>query len=156
MNRNSTVLPLFAVFLGLLTQSAHAAPASGCIFSTDERSMALHDGIIAACTAIIDKPGGADDARMSAHQNRATSFRLRGEFGAAIADFDEAVRYCRKLRKCNIQALYNSRAIARLRKGDIENALSDLAEALRLDPNYALAYVTRGLVWWELGKPDMP
>jgi tetratricopeptide (TPR) repeat protein len=47
-----------------------------------------------------------------------------------------------------------SRALAWQRKADREKALSDYAEAIRLNPDDALAYNNRGILWRELGDID--
>jgi len=49
---------------------------------------------------------------------------------------------------------YVSRAIAWQRKAQRDKALSDYAEAIRLNPDDALAYNNRGILWRELNDVD--
>lgn len=49
---------------------------------------------------------------------------------------------------------YNNRGNAYLKKGDLDLAMADYNEALRLDPNYAFAYHNRGLVYGRKGDQD--
>jgi Tfp pilus assembly protein PilF len=41
----------------------------------------------------------------------------------------------------------NGRAFIYIKKGEFDKALEDCNEAIRLDPNYASAYKTRGIVY---------
>jgi tetratricopeptide (TPR) repeat protein len=49
---------------------------------------------------------------------------------------------------------YVSRALAWQRKAEREKALSDYAEAIRINPDDALAYNNRGILWRELKEVD--
>ena len=42
---------------------------------------------------------------------------------------------------------YNGRGTAWEDKGDLDRALADLSEAIRLDPRHADSYINRGVVW---------
>jgi tetratricopeptide (TPR) repeat protein len=44
----------------------------------------------------------------------------------------------------NVPVLYNNRGIAYRAKGDLDRAISDYSEAIRLDPSYDIAYFNRG------------
>ena len=46
------------------------------------------------------------------------------------------------------------RALALDRKGDLDGALADLSEAIRLNPDDSLAYSDRGVLWREKGDID--
>jgi tetratricopeptide (TPR) repeat protein len=48
---------------------------------------------------------------------------------------------------------YNNRAIAMRNRGDLDRAVADYTEAIKIDPGYALAYSNRGVVW--LDKRDV-
>lgn len=74
------------------------------------------------------------------HTRRGLAWYARGDYGKAIADFDEAIR----LDPTNASH-YNNRAAARLGKGEDERAIADFTEAIRLDPSNAAAYYGRGL-----------
>jgi len=47
-----------------------------------------------------------------------------------------------------------SSGIAYIKKGDYDRAIADLTQAIRLDPNYADAYISRGSVYNEKGDYD--
>ena len=51
---------------------------------------------------------------------------------------------------------YHHRGFAYFRKGDLDRALSDLEDAIRLNPKYALAYATRGMVFEKKGSSREP
>ena len=49
---------------------------------------------------------------------------------------------------------YNFRAVARHDKHDLDRALADFDQAVRLDPNYANAFNNRGIAWQAKGNLD--
>lgn len=51
----------------------------------------------------------------------------------------------------SIEVLYNNRAAARLKIQDFEGALSDVETALRNNPNYTQAEITKGLIEMQQG-----
>lgn len=69
-----------------------------------------------------------------------------GEFEAALADYNEAIRI-----DPNYAKAYNNRGLVRSDLGDFQAAIADYSEAIRLNPNLALAYNNRGLVRRNLG-----
>jgi tetratricopeptide (TPR) repeat protein len=50
---------------------------------------------------------------------------------------------------------FRNRGIAWSEKGDIDRALADFSEAIRLDPKAAASYYARGDAW-SAAKPGMP
>jgi tetratricopeptide (TPR) repeat protein len=107
--------------------------------------------------------------------------RLNGDYTAAIAAYDEALRldpeyepaltnrgisyrethdYKAALRdfteviRLNPQALaaYNNRASTYAAKGDVDAAVADLRECLRLEPNYADAHYNLGTYLFRVGR----
>ena len=47
---------------------------------------------------------------------------------------------------------YYNRGYAYRKKGDMDRAIADYTEALRLDPKYAIAYNNRGLAYSDKGE----
>src|SRR3569833_704776 len=45
--------------------------------------------------------------------------------------------------------MYNNRGLAWMAKGDMDRAIADFDEAVRLDPNYVDVYFNRGDAWEE-------
>ena len=50
---------------------------------------------------------------------------------------------------------YNNQGIAHYQRGEYEEAIADYSEAIRLDPNHAIAHGNRGDVYRELGEPQL-
>jgi tetratricopeptide (TPR) repeat protein len=51
-----------------------------------------------------------------------------------------------------IASIHNNRAFAYQGKGQLEKALMDYNEAIRIEPKYAIAYSIRGSAYSSLGK----
>ena len=100
---------LFSVHPGLAQ-----SPWTDCAAKTS-------DLIIAGCTRIL--AGGSKTPvreRVLAYINRGIAYYDRGELDRALADYTSAIRLDSK----NAEALSN-RADLKLRKGDIESAITD-------------------------------
>jgi lipoprotein NlpI len=67
----------------------------------------------------------------------------RGDFDVAIESFTLAIK-AGDLSKEDLAAAYNNRGIAYGAKGDQDRAIQDYNEAIRLNPNDAVAYNNRG------------
>jgi tetratricopeptide (TPR) repeat protein len=83
---------------------------------------------------------GEPELKASALNARASAWVLKGEYGRAIADYDEAIRprpHC-------LGILYNNRAETRLLAGDIWQAIEDCDLAIQLDPKLPDSYFIRG------------
>jgi lipoprotein NlpI len=59
-----------------------------------------------------------------------------------------------KYKDHDLAVLYVSRGIAYQDVGDLDRAMADLTEAIRLDPKYAEAYYNRGEVWLDAREFD--
>jgi tetratricopeptide (TPR) repeat protein len=93
----------------------------------------------------IDELVGAErfgdvELKASALNTRASAWVLKGEYGRAIADYDEAIR----LRPHCLGILYNNRAETRLLAGDIREAIEDCDLATQFEPKLPDAYFIRG------------
>ena len=49
---------------------------------------------------------------------------------------------------------YNSSGVKLFERGQAEEALAEYNEAIRLDPNFAVAYFNRGQTYFALGQPE--
>jgi tetratricopeptide (TPR) repeat protein len=73
---------------------------------------------------------------------------------------DEAISACNRLISAGdlgnfaAPAFYN-RGTAYAQKSDLDAAVKDFNEALRLDPSFAAAYTGCGTAYWLRGKPDL-
>ena len=134
--------------LGLDTQQPDAAaaraddatcvfPVSGSILDRD-----TIDRVIAACTTLIEAPGGGDEARAQIYLQRGSMFRRIGKFDSALADFGLSIKYDPKS-----AAAYTGRGNAYRGLGQFDEAIADHSEAIRLDPNNPEAYNNRGNAW---------
>ena len=115
-------------------QAARATPRdiAACAQTKD------NDAAIAGCTRIIDDSKVKPKGRVAAYYNRGNAHSAKGDFAAAIADYDEAI----KLDPKNASALTN-RGTAHSEKGDADAALADFDEAIKRNPRYASAYFNR-------------
>src|SRR3989338_687728 len=76
------------------------------------------------------------------------------EFNIADATIKNEV-YLRNLTRQETMALvYNNRGIAWRRKGNLDNAIADFNNSIRLNPNFAEAYNNRGAAWAIKGNLD--
>jgi tetratricopeptide (TPR) repeat protein len=77
----------------------------------------------------------------------------------AGADPDAGIPACTRLldhpsKGTNVPAVYNQRAVAKVRKGDLDGAVKDVTSALDRNPNYADAYKNRGIARHIRGAYD--
>ena len=97
-----------------------------------------NDAAIAGCTRVIDDSKVKPKGRADAYYNRGNAHSAKGDFAAAIADYDEAI----KLDPKNASALTN-RGTAHSEKGDADAAVADFDEAIKRNPRFASAYFNR-------------
>ena len=84
-----------------------------------------------------------------AYEGRGRIALRHGDFGRAIADFDEAIHL-----NPNRASLYRDRALARRLNGDLELAIADYDEAIAHAPKLAAPYHQRGLALAATGDLD--
>ena len=98
--------------------------------------------VIAACTALINSPGGSAENRSLVHLQRGAMYRRLGKFELAIADFTMSIHYDPK------SALaYTGRGNAHRGLHQIDESIADHSKAIELDPTYVEAYSNRGNAW---------
>jgi tetratricopeptide (TPR) repeat protein len=81
-----------------------------------------------------------NDAR--AYYNRGNSYRAKGEYERAIADYTRALEL-----DPNDARAYGTRGNSYADKGEYERAIADYTRALELNPSDAWAYNNRGLAY---------
>src|SRR5262245_61150390 len=59
-----------------------------------------------------------------------------------------------RLRGTELAKAYYFRGVEYRDKGDLDRALADLGQAIKLDPKFALAFNNRGLAWEDKGEID--
>jgi tetratricopeptide (TPR) repeat protein len=67
-----------------------------------------------------------------------------------LADPDARISACRRLledpsARINAPEVYNTREVAKVRKGDLDSAVKDFTSAVDLNPNYVGAIKNRGI-----------
>jgi tetratricopeptide (TPR) repeat protein len=108
------------------------------------------DERIRACTALIDAGAARPEKLAVAHLHRAVMRHEKGDFDAAMRDYDQAIRL-----KPDYADAFNSRGVLYADKGDPERAVQDYDEAIRLKPEkrtLAWALFNRGLAYAQKGK----
>ena len=104
---------------------------------------------IIACTRNI-KSGRFTGRNLAiAFANRGLAYKNKGQWGRAIADYDEAIRL-----NSDIAETFSNRGTAYYYKGQIGRALRDYDEAIRLKPDFAQAFSNRGNVYRKKGQFD--
>jgi len=82
--------------------------------------------------------------------DRGILFFGRGDYGAAILDFTQAIRI-----DPNNAPFFDWRGRAHSLRREYDLAMADANQAIRLDPNSAIGYNNRGLVHWDMGNHDL-
>jgi tetratricopeptide (TPR) repeat protein len=108
--------------------------------------MRLRTALIATCLLIAGAPAFAANQR--AHDDCNSDDADRRIIGCTriISDRTES----EKVRGI----AHVSRGLAWRMKGDLQRAVADIGDAIRLNPNDALAYNNRAFIWRELGEVD--
>jgi len=108
-----------------------------------------NDAAVAGCTRVIDDSKVKPKGRAAAFYNRGNAHSAKGDFAAAIADYDEAIRLDPK----NARAFAN-RGTAHSEKGDAGAAIADFDAAIKLDRRLASAYFNRANALAAKGEAD--
>src|SRR5262245_42324468 len=87
------------------------------------------------------------EQRANFFTNRGDSHQFKGELGAALSDYDAALRL-----DPNFELAYNNRAVLYKKMGERAKALADYEAALRLDPGNENAANGRRIVIAEIKR----
>src|SRR5262245_53715976 len=105
---------------------------------------------VEACSALISSRKLNDEQLTAAYRLRGVHWRGLGNFRRAIDDQSEALRI-----RPNYAPAWNSRCWARGTGGiELEEALIDCNEAIKLSPGYFHYHNSRGLILLRLGRID--
>ena len=97
------------------------------------------DRVLAACTGLVNSPGGSAADRSVAFMQRGSMYRRQEKYEPALADFEQAVRY-----DPTSAGAHTGRGNALRHLGRLDEAVAAHSEAIRLEPNNAMAYSNRG------------
>ncbi len=123
LKRNRTPLPWLLTAIALLLGGALAVVFVGVVFKGDSAR-----------------------AQAERYLQQALAHYDKGEFEAALEDFDLAIRLDK-----GYDEAYNGRGWASYKLGDCEAALEDFDQAIALNPDYADAYAGRGWTYYAEG-----
>jgi tetratricopeptide (TPR) repeat protein len=104
--------------------------------------------VIEGCSAVIAAGAQSAEKLSEAYSNRGTAYVGRGDYRRAIDDYGEALK-----RKPGEAILWDARCHFRAVVGDLQAALADCNESLRLQPSIVV-FGTRGFVLLKLGRFD--
>lgn len=87
--------------------------------------------------------------------DRATAYRGMRSFDLAFADVNAVIgRDAKKISPAQRRLAYANRASIKESTNDLDGALSDLAEAIRIDPDDLANYAARAWIWNKKGMPE--
>ncbi len=115
-----------------------------CTFPVSNTNFTVQhvNDVIAACTALINTPGGSDENHALVHLQRGAMYRRLGKFELALADFTMSIHYDPKSAYA-----YTGRGNAHRGLHQVDEAIEDHSKAIELKPDYAEAYSNRGNAW---------
>ncbi len=108
------------------------------------------DQRISACTALIESKQESSQQLAITFKTRGTVYFHKGDYGRAIQDYSQAI----KLDPRYSEALDN-RCWTRATINQLQDALKDCIESLRIRPNFAPTTDTLGFVYLKLGRFDL-
>jgi tetratricopeptide (TPR) repeat protein len=135
-------IALLALGISVLAAPAARAEEDSACFAGD-----YSDRRIAACSELLARPGVDAWTRADAFAARALSFSLKGQYEAAIRDYDQAIRI-----RPDYAIALNNRAWAYFKWGRGEHGLDDVEKSLRLDPSSHHAFDTRAHIRQWMGE----
>lgn len=107
------------------------------------------NALVAYANAIRFQPVYAE-----AHFSRGTIYYELNRFARAIEELSIAIRSEIPLAKSELAFAHNNRGLAYSGLGDMDLAIKDFDQAIRLEPGLAIAYNNRGFVSRDLGQLD--
>lgn len=103
---------------------------------------------IAGCTELLESPDLPDKDRAMVFALRALAYSVRGEYGLAIPDYDDAIKL-----DPDFAIAYNNRAWSYFKSGRPADGLADVERALELTPTSHHAFDTRAHIRQSTGRP---
>ncbi len=101
---------------------------------------ATHDEQIAACTKIIKSGKVKPPHHADYYATRGSAYFAKGDLNKALTDFNTAIAG-RKAAEFHFQ-----RSLVNMSRKNFDEAKTDLAEVVKLKPEFAPAYFMRGLI----------
>jgi tetratricopeptide (TPR) repeat protein len=104
-------------------------------------AMRQHLGDVSGALADFDRALEIDPDHVATHVNRGEARKEAGDLDGALADFD-----CALVRTPAAAAapIYHARGGVRALRNDFAGAIAEYDDALRIEPGYYLAYISRG------------
>jgi tetratricopeptide (TPR) repeat protein len=155
--RHQSVLGVFAMkhifrLLAILTlvTNFRGLALAGSLEDYEACTKATDSTAIDLCTVFLNRENEGAKDRVEAYSKRCSAHIRRGEFDAAIADCNEAI----KLGPEYIQPLVNL-GVAYLSKRDFDRAILESSKAIKLNPGELSAWNNRGVAHFRKGEYDL-
>ena len=88
----------------------------------------------------------------AAYWNRAVAHDYKGEYRAAINDYDSALKYYAN--SIDLTTLHKNRGMVFIDMHEYDSAIMDFNKCLELTPGYPLAYWNRGIAYDGINRSD--
>lgn len=108
------------------------------------------DQQVNACSAVIESKRGSPKQLASAFQQRGTAYFYKADYDRAILDYSEGIKH-----DPQNSEIFDNRCWTRATINQLQEALRDCIESLRLRPNFAPTTDTLGFVYLKLGQFDL-